>query len=303
MLARPVRALECGAVRAQFFQPPEQLRRYFTTFYCIETELPDGGEVADYLHPEWANLRFVQGAVATAESRDGTRLTSPSFFATGPSRRAVRFTVGPSWRLWGIGFLPLGWARYMSTAACELADAVVDGAEHPAFAGFTALAKDLFGPSPDPEAELERISHFFLERDVGPIPDEARIVSIHTALVDPAVTTVCELVARVNASQRTVERTCERYFGFSPKVMLRRQRFLRSLAHYAADPTLKWIGALDEQYYDQAQFVRDFKEFMGMSPRQYAALDKPILSAVMRARAQLGGKAVQALDNPRGGGY
>ena len=32
------------------------------------------------------------------------------------------------------------------------------------------------------------------------------------------------------------------------------------------------------------QFVRDFKQFMGMTPSQYAALDKPIMAAVMRER-------------------
>lgn len=298
----PVRAEERICVRARFCQPPAPLRRYFTTFYHIEADLPADGEVADYLHPEWANLRFIDGTAATAQGRDGTRVSDPAFFATGPSRHAVRFSVGPRWRMWGVGLLPLGWARFIGADAGDLADALVDGAKHSAFARFAPLAAGLFGAAPDPEAELERISAFFLAQDTGPIHDEARIVAIHGALVDPSVTTVAELAARVGANQRTIERACERHFGFSPKVLLRRQRFLRSLAQYAIDPSLKWIGALDPQYYDQAQFVRDFKEFMGMSPRQYAALDKPILSAVMRARAQLAGRAVQALDAPGGGG-
>jgi shikimate dehydrogenase len=54
---------------------------------------------------------------------------------------------------------------------------------------------------------------------------------------------------------------------------------------------MKWVGAMDGHYHDQAQFVRDFRQFMGMSPRQYAALDKPILAAVMRERARIAGAA------------
>ena len=38
-----------------------------------------------------------------------------------------------------------------------------------------------------------------------------------------------------------------------------------------------------------------------MTPRQYAALDKPILAGIMRERARTAGAAVQALDSPRGG--
>lgn len=302
MLERPIRAdADCG-VRAQFCQPPASLRRYFTTFYYIEADLPGDSQVVDFLHPEWANLRFVSGARPVAEARDGTRVADAAFYATGPSRHAVKFTVGPRWRMWGIGILPLGWARFIAADAGELADALLDGAGHPAFAQFAPLAAGLFVGEPDADAELARISEFFLARDHGPIPDEERITAIHAALVNPAITTVAELVGQVGINQRTIERTSERYFGFSPKVLLRRQRFLRSLAQYAVDPSLKWIGALDPQYYDQAQFVRDFKEFMGMSPRQYAALDKPILGAVMRARAHIAGRAVQALDAPGGGG-
>jgi hypothetical protein len=67
------------------------------------------------------------------------------------------------------------------------------------------------------------------------------------------------------------------------------------------DPTLKWIGALDGHYHDQAQFVREFREFMGMTPRQYGGLDHPIIEGIMNERARmLAGAAVQALDTPDG---
>jgi len=76
---------------------------------------------------------------------------------------------------------------------------------------------------------------------------------------------------------------------------------MRSLAQYMLDPSLKWIGALDGHYHDQAQFVRDFREFMGMSPREYSGRDKPVIGAIMRERARIAGQAVQALDSPDGG--
>ena len=66
------------------------------------------------------------------------------------------------------------------------------------------------------------------------------------------------------------------------------------------DPSMRWSGAMDGHYYDQAQFVRDFRQFMGMTPRAYAALDKPVLTAVMRERARLAGAAAQTLDGPEG---
>jgi len=289
-----------GGVRAQFFEPPAEFQRYFTTFYLIEFDAPAHSRVVDHLHPEWANLRFFSGDCPDAEAGGGKVLSGASFCVTGPSSRAVRFTVGAT-RMWGIGLLPLGWARFVAAPAAGLADAVVDGNVHPAFASFAPLGQVLFGPEPDPPAELARIAaHFRAHAAVG-ASDEARIVAIHAALVDPEVATVSDLVGRAGISQRTLERTCASAFGFSPKLLLRRQRFMRSLTHYLLDPSLRWIGALDGHYHDQAQFVRDFHAFMGMSPSAYAALDKPIIAAVMQARARFAGRAVQALDSPAGG--
>lgn len=279
--------------------PPEPLRRYFTSFYFAAITPPPGESVTDLLHPEWANLRFFSGALPDAEARDGRSLTGAAFTATGPSSEAVRFSVGPT-RLWGMGLLPLGWAKFVRGEAAPLANALVDGASHPAFASFRPLAETLFGPEPDIEAEFGRIAQHFLGRIDEPLVDEQRIVAIHEAVVDSEIHSVAGLVEQTGGTPRTIERICRRVFGFAPKLLLRRQRFMRSLSEFMLDPKIKWSGAMDGHYYDQAQFVRDFRQFMGMSPRQYAALDKPILSAVMRARIQAAGAAVQTLDGPAG---
>ena len=287
-------------VKVRFFPPPEDMCRFFTTFYLVEIATAADLQVSDYLHPEWANLRFHTGELC-AETCDGVVVTSAAFAATGPSSRAVRFSVGPI-RIWGIGLLPLGWAKYIGAPAVTLANVVTDGFVHPAFAGFGSLARTLFGPEPDCEAELARIVDHFTALGGCKIDDEARIVAVHDALIDPDVHSVTGLVERSGCSQRTMERVCQRAFGFSPKLLLRRQRFMRSLAQFMLDPSLRWIGAIDSHYHDQAQFVRDFREFMGMTPRQYAALDKPILKAIMHERARFAGTPVQTLDRPSGAG-
>lgn len=293
---------QSGGVTAHFFRPPEELRRYFTTFYCVEYFAEEAGDHFDYLHPEWANMRIVNSSKLMAENHSGTQVGGTGFYFTGPSSHAVRFGFDGAFRMWGIGVLPLGWAKFFRTDAALWADVLVDGHGDLRLAEFSDMADRLFHGAPDREAELERISAFFLDRQHLPVADEARILAIHSALIDPEIDSVAALVMRAGISQRTLVRVCQRAFGFSPKLLLRRQRFLRSLAKYVLDPSLKWIGALDSQYHDQAQFVRDFKQFMGMSPRQYGLLDKPILSAVMRERARFAGKAVQGLDPPAGGG-
>ncbi|MDT0509497.1 hypothetical protein RM192_16055, partial [Novosphingobium sp. MMS21-SN21R] len=42
---------------------------------------------------------------------------------TGPTSTTLRFTVGSA-RIWGVGFLPLGWARFLNVQANRYADRI-----------------------------------------------------------------------------------------------------------------------------------------------------------------------------------
>ena len=126
------------------------------------------------------------------------------------------------------------------------------------------------------------------------VPHEEQILACQEALRDPDMANVTELGARLGIGDRSLERLCGRYFGFPPKLLLRRQRFLRSLAQFMLDPHRRnWSEVLDGQYYDQAQFVRDFRSFMGMTPSEYADTPHPILEKIMAQRMADQGAAPQ----------
>ncbi|MFM5954029.1 MAG: helix-turn-helix domain-containing protein [Novosphingobium sp.] len=275
------------------------MRGYFTTFYVTEIDPGSAGTLCDSLHPEWAGMRFFSPQGPRAWNDLGQVLDGTRFQATGPTSQPIHFEM-PKSRMWGVGFLPLGWARYVKLPAAEFANRMWDGFQHPGYAPFIPLARMLLD-SKDTEAnELGLIVDFFRRFDTANLPDERQIVAIHSALVDPEVVTVSQLCERVAASQRTIERTSQRNFGFSPKLLLRRQRFMRSLVQFMLDPTLNWIGAMDSNYHDQAQFVRDFHEFMGMTPRDYASQPHPVLERFLHERMKAHGAAVQTLDRPDG---
>ncbi len=292
-----------NAVAVRFFLPAPALRPYISTYYLTEIALAEGERIEDRLHPEWANIRFSQNHGWLGGIGNAPLAPVPSVVATGPTSYATRFLPG-TMRTWGIGLLPLGWARFVGAAADAYVDCFVDGATDPAFAGFTGLNERLFGGSPNAADEAVTINAFMLDKLATrpAAPEEARIAAAHTALLDTTITTVSGFAARLNMSARSLERLSLRVFGFSPKLLLRRQRFLRSLAQFMLDPSLKWISTLDWQYVDQAHFVRDFQRFMGMSPSRYAALDHPILGAAAKARMAAAGQAMQVLHQPAASG-
>ncbi|WP_428631573.1 helix-turn-helix domain-containing protein [Sphingopyxis sp.] len=283
-------------IATRFFAVSSALRPYLSTIYLTEVSVPTGTRVDDYLHPEWANLRFIEGDPPLASLGGAPAVLTPAFIATGATSTASYFAAG-NMRAWGIGILPMGWAKFIPLPADELADRSCDGAVHPAFAPFAPLGAALRGANDVDAAAAMIDAHFCAMLDRAP-PDDPAILAAHRALVDDDLATVADLSAKLGLSERSVERLSHRAFGFSPKLLLRRQRFLRSLARFMLDPSMAWIDTMDHHYYDQAQFTRDFAKFMGMSPREYAGRPKPILGAAAKARAAAAGAAVQGLHKP-----
>ncbi|WP_299195064.1 helix-turn-helix domain-containing protein [uncultured Erythrobacter sp.] len=292
-----------NAISIRFALPSAELAPYVTTYYYTEVVAsPSEPVLEDYLHPEWPNLRFMeQAGWAHSAIGDAPVVPTPAVSATGPTSLATRFRIS-SGRSWGIGLMPLGWAAFIDGHASDYADTVSDAMADSAFAAFHALGLELTGALAEGGGDYgEELA--IIERHMDALvpsegPATAAIAAISAALVDPELATVAELADRVAMNIRSLERLTKRAFGFTPKLLLRRQRFLRSLSQFMLDPSLKWLSTLDYHYHDQAHFVRDFKRFMGMSPSTYAALDKPFLVAAARARMAIAGEAVQGLHDP-----
>ena len=280
------------SLEVRFYRLSARLQPFFTALTQFDITCQPGAMIEDLLHPEWSAMRFSTGQPLVAACGTDPLARCPSFAVSGPTSRAVRIGIGPS-RVFGLGLHPAGWARFVGADASGFADRIIDGAQDPAFAAFAPILPLVEDPRAAPEAVAERINDYLLghlERTAArPQPRLALIRQLHEALRDPGIAHVAELAERLGTGLRSLERISLRTFGFPPKVLLRRQRFLRSLARYMLAPGGKWSEALDEQYCDQAQFVRDFRAFMGMTPSDYSERPHPILSPTMGQRmADLG---------------
>ena len=282
-------------VAVGYAMPASSLRPYVST-YSLTVVAPGSPTVFDEVYPEWANVRLTADGDMAACTGPGELLRCNPAAGIGPTSHSTHFSLAPG-RYWTIGLLPLGWARLLEVDACAFADrwSLLDQA--PAFSRFTPLVDDIVCEDADDAAA--RIDARLIGLLASPPRDEDAIIRTHTALIDPAVTTVSVLAARVGIKIHTLERLCRAVFGFAPKLLLRRQRFLRSLSQFMLDPSLAWIDTMDTQYVDQAHFIRDFRRFMDTTPSAYAARPHPVLWAAAQARAAVSGKVMQVLQAPQ----
>lgn len=280
----------------RFFLPASALRPLVTSYYALET-----GDMAvdDHLHPEWGNIRFGLTGRWTWSMEDGAADTDVTGDATlfGPTSRAARITAGRGTILWGIGLLPLGWAHLVGLPASVHANRA---GPLSAVWGKAAIALlDGLRADDGDAARVARLDAVLLARlQASPTPVDPILVRIHAALVAGDIATVASFAAEVGVSQRTLERLCPRHFGFTPKPLLRRQRFLRTLDAMERTPGRTLIERLDADYFDQAHFVREFHAFMGLAPTAYFARPRALMRLAAEERRKLLGQALQGLHAP-----
>jgi AraC-like DNA-binding protein len=81
---------------------------------------------------------------------------------------------------------------------------------------------------------------------------------------------VAATATQAGVSQKKLIRLFTDEVGFTPKLYLRVTRFQRVLERIAHAPCVDWGDVVERHgYYDQSHFIRDFKEFSGLSPSVY----------------------------------
>lgn len=280
----------------QYWRPAPALAPLVSGYHLYALDPPNGERQRDVFQPAWPSLRFTFGEGRWCVRQPGERwqeVGGRSLF--GPSSRVTWSESGPGLTV-GIGLRPRGWARLARQSASEWADRVGDPVDAFVF-DVSEVERRLVRVRSD--AEVPALFDAFLLDQTAPDDERDAIVgAVEAALLDPEITTVTALAQHMGVSTRSLERLSLRAFGFTPKLLMRRARFLRSLHAVAQAPVAARATAIDSGYTDYSHFVRDAQHFLGMSPQAFLKLDTPLLRQSLVLRRAILGAPAQALAEP-----
>lgn len=278
---------------AVFIAPDAALLPYVSGYHAYAAGGSAAAPATDWFFPGWANVRFTVDAgpwhVSFGDSED-FRVPDASLF--GPSSRAIR-SVASGGVLFGAGLTPLGYASLISRPAQEVADRVIPLPE--VWSGTGEIQRQLSRAQ-----SLEAIKAIFdaeIARRLTPPRAEtrARVEALHGLLVHEHSVRVEDTAARLGLAIRTLNRVTTDAFGFSPKLLLRRSRFLKSLMAALREPERPLSEVIDSAYFDHSHFIRDSNDFLGMPPQRFLDLVTPLMRQSMTNRSSALGGPVQAL--------
>ena len=270
---------EHKAPSVRVYLPAPPLRGYVTFYYFVEAF----GPLTDFLYPEWGNVRLCVAGDWTVvnDPRDGSAPNDRVLF--GPTDRRGKIVTGGG-KTVGFGLTPLGWNRLIGSDAGKMANRVREIGDELGI-DLMALQRDLRADRDDDAgiARFDAVLQALLGRRM---PNHPLVLSADRVLRLRPVD-VLTFAAEVGVAPRTLHRLCLHAFGFPPKRLLRRQRFLDILGVIRGSPGTSFGGLIGQDYHDQSHFSRDFRDFMGMTARGYAQTPRALMQAAAVAQVQM----------------
>lgn len=220
---------------------------------------------------------------------DIKRYTSGDEFIIQPRAMILGQTIEPFFiqptgyvNSFAIRFYPYGFTNFVSSSLNELANK-----ETPLEVLFEVepvkAVEQKIIHAPDTASRINIIEEFLLDK----LKTQATIDTIVKSTIDMLLSTKgsksINTILKDNLSKRRqLERKFLKQVGMSPKQLskvIRLQTALKLLLNQQSE-RLTDI-AYESEYYDQAHFIKDFKDFTGTTPNQFLENDTMLLSSVI----------------------
>lgn len=171
----------------------------------------------------------------------------------------------------GVHFKPGGALPFLELPACELRDA------HASLdALWGARADELWDrllEAGTPEAKFRILEQTLFARVARPCSRHPAVaVALKELQSVPHARRISEVTAQIGLSKRRFIQIFSEEVGLTPKLFCRVRRFQEALRLCGGEERIGFGElALACGYFDQAHFVRDFREFSGLCPTAYLA--------------------------------
>jgi AraC-like DNA-binding protein len=251
------------------FPPSASLAPFVKCYWMLESDDP-GPHERERIFPdgsiEWI---FHYGDLFRKYTGDAHFVIQPRSFFHGQLKRY--FELQPTGRIgvFGVRFHPAGLHPFVSFDLSTITD--------------DTLSADQIWPDETTRVELallyatteQRVAfadEFLLKKLQPQRVDETVNACVNTLIRASGNISVDSLASGLAIGRRVLERRFSAAVGLSPKLLARIIRFNRALKLIGDNDFSSFTTVAHEGgFYDQAHFIRDFKDFTGLNPKQYFA--------------------------------
>ncbi len=253
----------------QTFEPNQDLTTLIKCYWTLESPGEETPEKQTIVPDGCMEMIFHYGDLYRQYLQNGDIVIQPKCFVIGQLTRPLEIEPTGETGIFSVRFHPNGFLPFASIPIKEMENTAVSLEELFGNDGQEIEQKILTAKSTIERIKL--IETFLLNR----LTDNDTIDRIVKSTVETILTangqlSIDELSKQTNINRRQLERKFSKTIGLSPKQLsktIRLQATLKMLLN--KNFTSLTALAYKNEYYDQAHFIKDFKELTGYTPREF----------------------------------
>jgi AraC-like DNA-binding protein len=265
----------------QTFHPNPKLESLVSCYWTLEVPVKDPPQRQRIIPDGTIEMAFILG-------EDIKRYTNGDEFIIQPRSMVLGQTIEPFYieptgyvNTFAIRFYPFGFSNFVNIPIENLANK-----ETP--------LKELFGEqiaenlekrialAESVKEKIQIIEGFLIEKlNEEKTIDKIVKTTIDALMLSKGSESISNIINKDKSTRRQLERMFKKQIGISPKQLgkvIRLQTALKLLLNQESEKLTNI--AYKCEYYDQAHFIKDFKEFTGVSPKEFSGNENMTLSSI-----------------------
>ncbi len=256
-------------MKYQTFKPCNDLKKLIKCYWTLESLKDDSPEKQTIVPDGCMEMIFHYGDLYRQYTENGNSIIQPKCFVIGQLTRPLEIEPTGETGIFSVRFQPNGFLPFTTMPIKDMENTAVSLEKLFDNDGLEIEQKILTATSTFERVRL--IEEFLLNRLTdAEIIDGIVKSTVETILTANGQLSVDELAKHTNINRRHLERKFSSAIGLSPKQLsktIRLQATLKMLLNKKF--TSLTALAYDNAYYDQAHFIKDFKELTGFTPKEF----------------------------------
>lgn len=253
----------------QTFEPNNDLRPFIKCYWILDSPKEEIPEKQTIVPDGCMEMIFHYGDFYRQYSENNKSVIQPKCFVIGQLTRPLEIEPIGETGIFSVRFHPNGFMPFATIPIKEMENTAVSLEKLFGKEGEEIEQAILTAPS-----TLERINRIetFLFYRLTAAENIDRIIKsvVETILTANGQLSVNELSQQTNSNRRQLERKFSSVIGLSPKQLSKIIRLQATLS-MLLNKKFTSLTALshENEYYDQAHFIKDFKELTGFTPKEF----------------------------------
>ena len=265
----------------QTYQPHPDLASLVNYYWTLEVSAEAGSQKQRIIPDGCIEMAFILGDDIKRYIAEDAFILQPRAMVLG--QRTEPFYIEPVGYVdtFAVSFYPYGFANFITEPIKNLANKETPIAHLFGEATAKELERKILQATKT-EQRIAIIEAFLFEQLKGKTTIDTIVkTTIDTLLSTKGSTPINKILRQDLAKRRQLERKFAKQIGISPKQLgkvIRLQTAVKILLNEEAESLTRI--AYESEYYDQAHFIKDFKEFTGISPKEFLGNENMALSSL-----------------------